>query len=174
MCRACMINRKVRKCSACGENFEFPQFEPEQWHVADEARVCRNCVTKTCLRCGLFNKKIYFAAEAWQAPASSRTCITCDRKRCSGCGKDKVQSHYDRSAWSYAAGAPELLCRDCQRGGTRKQGMWTCQVRQCKKKRKPHAEFSIARARFESPQGNARRCDECIRGIEKAETYMTA
>ena len=118
-------------------------------------------------------KKVYFAAEQWQAPASSRTCITCDRKRCSGCGKDKVQSHYDRSAWTYAEGAPELLCRDCQSGGTRKKGMWTCAVGQCRK-RKPHTKFSIVRARFDSPSVTSRRCDECIRRIEKAEKDMSA
>ena len=152
---------------------EFPMFEPEQWHGADETRVCRKRATKTCSRCGQAENKVYSAAEQWQTPASSRTCITCDRKRCSGCGKDKVQSHYDRSAWTYAEGAPELLCRDCQSGGTRKKGMWTCAVRQCRK-RKPHAEFSIVRARFQSPTSHSRRCDECIRRMEKEEKDMTA
>ena len=171
-CKVCMRNRKGRKCSVCGDHLEFPMFEPEQWHVADEIRVCWKCATKTCFRCGQAKNKVCFAAEQWQAPVSSRTCITCDRKRCSGCGKDKVQSHYDRSAWTYAEGAPELLCRDCQSGGTRRKGFWTCDVRQCRK-RKPLAEFSIVRA-LPSPKHNSKRCDECIRRMETAEKDMAA
>ena len=43
-CKACMSKLKGRKCSVCGEQLEFPMYEFEQSHVADEVRACRKCV----------------------------------------------------------------------------------------------------------------------------------
>ena len=154
--------RWKQKCAACSRTGDLRIFTEEEWLKNDEERKCNDCIPRACAICKKRKTRRMFSRTQWLSKDRPSICYDCDRKRCQQCNKRKGYKDFTSAIWELDEKSADLVCIECT-NGKRKQGMWTCQNKTCRK-RKPKEEFSIAIAeKGESIAGDAKRCNECMR-----------